>query len=82
MGEKVKVEKMKQLRSVEVACPMFHRSTATAIYCEGLYPASSIVQHFGNMKEMKLQSYFCKEKYQNCELYRAIVEARFAEDED
>lgn len=80
MSSKAKVRK-KIILDKEVGCPFYNRSTARTISCSGLYPTSTIVQHFQNEQEIKIQAEFCKGKYKNCELYRAVIEAQFAGDD-
>lgn len=75
------MKNVKPFQEKELAqCP-FWRDTAGRhqICCEGITPHSIIVQEFRLLHEMRQQRrIFCCRHYKNCELFRAIMEAKYA----
>ena len=63
-------------------CPFWRDNTRQRqIRCEGITRHSIIVQHFRSLQEWQQQKQiFCCEHYKNCELYRAIMETKYAEE--
>lgn len=69
-------------RAEKVLCPYFRHEDRQKhkIVCEGLGDAKSIAWNFSNEDERQriLQlEIFCQNRYQNCELYRAIQTSKY-----
>lgn len=59
----------------QIICPFFRCHSYVEIGCEGITDDSSIRLIFGDRAAREIQErVFCKENYENCELYRAIHE--------
>ena len=70
------------MREKHIKCPFWRRAKGAplTIGCEGLVDGSTILQRFDDQADCELQQrVFCASKYENCELYRAILEARYPE---
>ena len=67
-----------------IVCPLYRKRTQDSIYCQGFcWPHSRIIQLYDNKQDLLIQlKVFCKEHYKNCELYRAVIAARFMEEMD
>lgn len=75
-------------------CPFFRRKgrkirssdpdyLMTEIYCEGVIPDTGIVHRFGSKTERDMQvKLFCKNRFDCCEYYRALLAIKYGEDED
>ena len=62
-----------------VLCPLYNGRRVNSISCQGFcHPDSYIVQVFNRKEDIYIHmNTFCKASYRKCELYRAIMEARF-----
>lgn len=65
-----------------ILCPFFRAEDGKRhrIICEGLGDASSISWNFANRDErqrVRQIEIFCQDRYQNCELYRMILESKY-----
>ena len=59
----------------KIRCPFFVTMAKQSISCEGITDDSIIKLIFSSPKGMKLhRSVFCGEKYECCEIYRALEE--------
>ena len=68
-------------RSVYACCPFYRKDTRTAIYCEGLTDESTILQSYRDGRSCAVQfDTFCSRFYERCELYQAIVQAKYLPD--
>ena len=67
-----------------IICPLYQRRTQNSISCNGFcWPDSTIVQCYVKKQDLLIQlKVFCKEHYKKCELYRAVIAARFQEELD
>lgn len=66
--------------SGDVQCPFFRNvdRKQRKISCEGLEPQSNVQLVYRRQDAMARQAeIFCCENYENCEIYRAILEARY-----
>lgn len=79
-GKRVRVTAKVLVHEADVKCPFFHWAKGQTIACEGFYPGAGIVQRFQKIRDAEVQARFCCGKYKNCELYRAIMEARYSGD--
>lgn len=65
-------------RSLNAKCPFFRKDSALSIHCEGLIDRSSIVQYYRTAEDCSIQfDTFCSEHYRRCEIYDAIVKAKY-----
>lgn len=65
-----------------VQCPFFRRIDLHTgrICCEGLTDESSIILHYNRREDLSIQfDFLCCNKYKNCEVFRAIMEAKYQE---
>ena len=61
-----------------VRCPFYRKDTAQTVTCEGLVENSTIRLQFGRVIDAGTQKrVFCCARYQNCEIYRAVMEAKY-----
>lgn len=64
----------------EIKCPFFRSHTNVEILCEGVTDDSTIRMLFRNRKGRERQEQiFCAGRYENCEIYRAIMKAKYDE---
>ena len=77
-GKRVRVTAKLLVHEADAKCPFFHWAKGQTIACEGFYPGAGIVQRFQKIRDAETQIRFCCGRYKNCELYRAIMEARYA----
>lgn len=62
----------------EVKCPFFRSHTYVEILCEGVTDDSTIRMLYRNRKgREKQERIFCADRYKNCEIYRAIMSAKY-----
>lgn len=67
-------------KRVEVGCPFYKRSNSVVIRCEGIAWDGYTDLGFRTMREKdKQMRIFCCKHYRNCEVYRAIVAAKYEE---
>ena len=66
---------------VYVKCPFYHRDDArSSITCEGFMDDMIIKLQYRKKADLKQQlKVFCCEHYEKCEIYRAIMEAKYDE---
>ena len=70
-------------RQVYIKCPFYRDYTPDVIRCEGIMDGTALSLSFGNRTDHdRHMDVFCQEKYQNCELYRMVMDARYEEDVD
>lgn len=64
----------------ELRCPLCLTVGTRSIQCEGLTDRSTLTQRFSTLEEYRIQMEgFCCGRYQNCELYRAVLQAKYAD---
>lgn len=70
------------LEDLKVRCPFWKRAKRPReIRCEGLEDGMTIALRFNNEQNfIRHGTTFCCGRYEACEIYRAIVEAKYAED--
>ena len=64
-------------------CPFWReiRQTSQRIGCEGLTDHCQIILAFDSpYKRDQHEEIFCCEHYRRCEIYRAVIEAKYAEE--
>lgn len=67
-------------RAAEVLCPFYRKNKATMIGCEGITEESSIRMMFSNAAAcMQQMDIFCCARYKNCEVYEAVMKAKYAD---
>ncbi len=69
--------------SPQVKCPFYKadKSGDRSITCEGVFDRSICVHRFRRQQEREKQlTLFCTKNYKTCEIYRAVIEARYPED--
>lgn len=68
-------------RSADVRCPFYKKNKASMISCEGITDDCSINLNFRNTPScMQQMDIFCCDHYKRCEIYEAIMKAKY-EDE-
>ena len=71
-----------KLNDRDAKCPFFSYHMRESITCESLIPDTHAKIVFGKPNEKKLHyNLFCCFKYENCEMYRAIMKT-YEEDEE
>lgn len=71
------------IREKHIRCPFWRavKDRVRTVGCEGLVERSTLLMRFEDPRDQKIQvRVFCADRYENCELYRAIVAARYPED--
>ena len=73
MAQKIRVD------DKYVLCPLYQGRRVNSISCNGFcWPDSTIVQIYDRKSDIRTQlDVFCCGDFKKCEMYRAIVEARF-----
>lgn len=67
-------------RSADVICPFYKKNKGMMISCEGITDECSIHLHFRNQAAcMQQMDIFCCERYKNCEIYEAVMKAKYAD---
>ena len=65
----------------DIRCPFFRKYTARTLTCEGITDGSNIDLNFptsaGRMQQMDV---FCGEHYKNCEIWEAVMRAKYMDD--
>lgn len=67
----------------DVRCPFyFHDSyRGKTIECEGVFDRSRTITRFRRQRDREQQlTLFCAACYRNCEIYRAIMQAKYPEE--
>lgn len=68
-------------RSVVAVCPFFRSDQPCAIFCEGIVDRSTIRLSFKRKEDCDLQfGVFCAAAFKNCEIYRAVIAAKYQDD--
>jgi len=73
---------MGSFREKKVRCPFFRGENRqwNKIVCEGLGDAKSISWEFDRQDErqrIRQMEVFCQDHYENCEVYRMILESKY-----
>ena len=71
------------VREKYIRCPFWRRTNdpAYTVGCEGLIDRSTLLMRFERAEDREIHARaFCAGRYENCELYHAILEARYQED--
>ena len=69
-------------KQIEVQCPFYKYDVPKRITCEGLIDKSNISMGFLVWKDYEIHiKTFCAQHYQNCEVYRMLMEAKYDEEE-
>ena len=56
-------------------CPFYKSSDAKRISCEGITFGSVLIQSFSSRDKRNIQKHtFCDDRYENCEVYRVLME--------
>lgn len=64
-----------------ILCPFYRYHNKIVIGCEGFTDACTINAHFDNQDAHDIQlNVFCCGKYKNCEIYRMVYAAKYAEE--
>lgn len=62
----------------DIRCPFNEGAEKNCIWCEGIVNKSTIRIKFKDARDrLKHQHIFCQEIYKNCEIYRAIMSAKY-----
>lgn len=57
-------------------CPFYRGDTQQSVICEGFLQGSTVSVRFATQRDMQKHcGLFCCDMYENCEVYRMIVEA-------
>ena len=70
-------------RQADIVCPFFRNEDEKekSIKCEGIFEGSVICSRFRSPKKRERQlSLYCEKDYLRCEVYRAIMQAKYSED--
>ena len=68
------MSKKSTYETAEFKCPFFEKDEPYAITCEGVTDASRISVRFTRRADRNRQAeIFCKNKYENCEIYRMLM---------
>ena len=70
-------------RKRDAACPFYrHDKEATKeITCEGVFDRSKLTHKFRRQRDREQQlTLFCAADFTKCEIYRAIMEAKYPDD--
>lgn len=67
------------LAAAYVKCPFFHKTDKLKITCEGYHDDCKCTNqiYINNKARDKQLELFCQDKYENCEIYRMIKEAKY-----
>lgn len=61
-----------------VLCPFFRAHSKTQIGCEGMTDGMTIILAFRDSEGLDTQErIFCRQHYERCEIYRAIMAAKY-----
>lgn len=67
----------------KVRCPLYHKDCGTRLNCEGITDECTLQLNFRTKTAKDLQiGVFCRDRFQNCELYEAIMKAKYADEFD
>ncbi|MCQ2418799.1 MAG: hypothetical protein MJ085_03330 [Clostridia bacterium] len=64
-------------------CPLYLKDCGTRLNCEGITDECTLQLNFHtkNAKDQQI-AIFCRDRYRNCELYEAIMKAKYADQFD
>lgn len=65
-----------------IVCPLYKSRRTNSISCEGLFPRSTIIHQIDRPRDLRTQiDIFCTTRnYKKCEIYRAVIAARYMEE--
>lgn len=64
-----------------IVCPLYKSRRTNSISCEGLFPRSTIIHQIDRPRDLRTQiDVFCTRHYKKCEIYRAVIAARYMEE--
>lgn len=72
-------------RKADILCPFFKHDSRRmrTISCEGVFDRSRVTHSFRRDRDWEQQLVlFCCESYRTCEIYRAVMDARYPDDDD
>lgn len=63
----------------DIQCPFYRRDDGrNRLSCEGMVDGSTLNQNFASRKDLRQQmEIFCCGKYENCEIYRMLMENKY-----
>lgn len=68
-------------RAVDVKCPFYRKNKSTEIGCEGVTDECTLRLKFSNQAAcMQQMDIFCCNHYKKCEIYEAIMKAKYADE--
>ena len=70
-------------RKSDIRCPFYRHDSARykTITCEGVFDRSRVEHSFRRARDRELQlEIYCAGCYQRCEIYRAVIDARYPDD--
>lgn len=70
-------------RQADIVCPFFRNEDEKnkSINCEGIVEGSVICSRFRSPKKRERQlNIYCERDYRRCEIYQAILKAKYSED--
>ena len=68
-------------RQIEVRCPFYQSDDdKRRIICEGIVDGSTIAVNYRRRADLQKQiSIFCSKRYENCEIYRMLMNEKYEE---
>ena len=67
-------------RQAYVKCPFYRSYTKNSIRCEGFMDGVGIACSFRDHKDQMIHmDVFCQDRYENCEIYRMVLDTRYEE---
>lgn len=65
-------------KGVHAVCPFYKHDAKQMIKCEGIVYGATITMWFCDISSKDLhKTVFCDDKFGNCELYNAIINAKY-----
>lgn len=65
-----------------VVCPFYKKNSKLTIICEGITDKSNTSQKFYDRQSYLIhRNTFCADRYRNCEIYNAIMLAKYQDDD-
>ena len=71
-------------KSVDVRCPFYRHDSPKkrTICCEGIFDRSQLTHSFRRQRDREKQlALYCCDGFRYCEIYRAIIEARYPDNQ-
>lgn len=69
------------VREKYILCPYWARQGGSWIRCEGIVDGAMLTQSFpGEDVKRRHMEIFCCDAYTNCEIYRAVTEAKYQDE--